>query len=103
MYLYSLGVGLKITESGLPGVLFKILDTETDSQLIKDVHDTLTSMLQMLAADNLSQWLSLCRTVLTVTSGIIFRFRFLNSIKQFSPITWDTYSVQFSTGISVFQ
>lgn len=60
---------LSMTESGLPGVLFRLLDTETDKQLIKDVHDTLTSMLQMLAGDNLTQWLSLCRSVLTVTTG----------------------------------
>ncbi|XP_011297784.1 HEAT repeat-containing protein 5B isoform X2 [Fopius arisanus] len=60
--------GLTITETGLPGVLFSMLDTETDSALIKDIHDTLTSMLQMLAADNLSQWLSLCKDVLTVAS-----------------------------------
>ncbi|XP_043289102.1 HEAT repeat-containing protein 5B isoform X2 [Venturia canescens] len=60
--------GLTITETGLPGVLFSMLDTETDSRLIKDIHDTLTSMLQMLAADNLSQWLSLCKDVLTVAS-----------------------------------
>lgn len=61
---------LALTESGLPGLLFKLLDVETDKQLIKDVHDTLTSMLQMLAADNLTQWLSLCRSVLTITSGM---------------------------------
>lgn len=61
--------GLVITETGLPGVLFSMLDTETDAQLIKDIHDTLTSMLQILAADNLSQWLSLCKDVLTVASG----------------------------------
>ncbi|XP_023717362.1 HEAT repeat-containing protein 5B isoform X2 [Cryptotermes secundus] len=60
--------GLVITESGLPGVLFSMLDTETDSRLIKDIHDTLTSMLQMMAADNLSQWLSLCKDVLTVAT-----------------------------------
>uniref|UniRef100_A0A1B6GMZ3 HEAT repeat-containing protein 5A n=1 Tax=Cuerna arida TaxID=1464854 RepID=A0A1B6GMZ3_9HEMI len=60
--------GLVITESGLPGVLFSMLDTETDSRLIKDIHDTLTSMLQVLAADNLSQWLSLCKVVLTVAT-----------------------------------
>ncbi|XP_015601934.1 HEAT repeat-containing protein 5B isoform X2 [Cephus cinctus] len=60
--------GLIITETGLPGVLFSMLDTETDSRLIKDIHDTLTSMLQILAADNLSQWLSLCKDVLTVAS-----------------------------------
>lgn len=61
--------GLIITETGLPGVLFSMLDTETDSKLIKDIHDTLTSMLQILAADNLSQWLSLCKDVLTIASG----------------------------------
>ncbi|XP_051162515.1 HEAT repeat-containing protein 5B isoform X1 [Leptopilina boulardi] len=60
--------GLVITETGLPGVLFSMLDTESDSQLIKDIHDTLTSMLQILAADNLSQWLSLCKDVLTVAT-----------------------------------
>ncbi|CAG2054118.1 unnamed protein product [Timema podura] len=60
--------GLVITESGLPGVLFSMLDTETDSRLIKDIHDTLTSMLQMMAADNLSQWLALCKDVLTVAT-----------------------------------
>ncbi|XP_021938507.1 HEAT repeat-containing protein 5B isoform X3 [Zootermopsis nevadensis] len=60
--------GLVITDSGLPGVLFSMLDTETDSRLIKDIHDTLTSMLQMMAADNLSQWLSLCKDVLTVAT-----------------------------------
>lgn len=62
--------GLVITETGLPGVLFSMLDTETDSKLIKDIHDTLTSMLQILAADNLSLWLSLCKDVLTIASGI---------------------------------
>lgn len=63
--------GLVITETGLPGVLFSMLDTETDSKLIKDIHDTLTSMLQILAADHLSQWLSLCKDVLTIASGIV--------------------------------
>ncbi|EDW83833.1 uncharacterized protein Dwil_GK13824, isoform A [Drosophila willistoni] len=57
---------LVITEFGLPGVLFSMLDTETDPEMLKNLHDTLTSMLQMLAADNLSSWLSLCKKVLTV-------------------------------------
>ncbi|XP_044766090.1 HEAT repeat-containing protein 5B isoform X1 [Coccinella septempunctata] len=60
--------GLLITETGLPGVFFSMLDTETDPALIKDIHDTLLSMLQMLAADNLSQWLGLCKDVLTVAT-----------------------------------
>lgn len=61
--------GLVISETGLPGVLFSMLDTEVDNKLIKDIHDTLTSMLQILAADNLAQWLSLCKDVLTVATG----------------------------------
>ncbi|KAJ8926889.1 hypothetical protein NQ314_020740, partial [Rhamnusium bicolor] len=61
--------GLLITETGLPGVFFSMLDTETDASLIKDIHDTIISMLQVLAADNLSQWLGLCKDVLTVATG----------------------------------
>lgn len=61
--------GLVISETGLPGVLFSMLDTEVDNKLIKDIHDTLTSMLQILAAENLAQWLSLCKDVLTVATG----------------------------------
>lgn len=60
--------GIVITETGLPGVLFGMLDTETDAEMIKNIHDTITSMLQMLAADNLSQWLGLCKNVLTVAT-----------------------------------
>lgn len=61
--------GLLITETGLPGVFFSMLDTETDIGLIKDIHDTIISMLQVLASDNLSQWLGLCKDVLTVATG----------------------------------
>lgn len=60
--------GLVITETGLPGVLFSMLDTETDAKLIKDIHETLTSMLQVLAADNLTQWLGICKDVLTIST-----------------------------------
>lgn len=57
-----------LAEYGLMGMLFGMLDTETDMEMIKNIHDTITSMLQMLAADNLSQWLSMCKRVLTVAS-----------------------------------
>lgn len=60
--------GLLITETGLPGVFFSMLDTETDAGLIKDIHDTIISMLQVLAAENLSEWLGLCKDVLTVAT-----------------------------------
>ncbi|XP_050313880.1 HEAT repeat-containing protein 5B isoform X2 [Anthonomus grandis grandis] len=60
--------GLIITETGLPGVFFGLLDTETDSSLIKDIHDTIISMLQVLATGQLTEWLGLCKDVLTVAS-----------------------------------
>lgn len=60
--------GLIITESGLPGVLFGLLDSETDEKLVKDIHDTIVSMLQMLAPANLIQWLTLCKRILTSES-----------------------------------
>ncbi|CAH0385852.1 unnamed protein product [Bemisia tabaci] len=68
---YFNGEDFSMPDSGLPGILFGMLDLETDAQLIKDIHDTLTSMLQIMAAENLSLWLSLCKTVLTVASDSI--------------------------------
>lgn len=62
--------GIVITETGLPGLLFGMLDTETDDEMIKNIHDTLNSMLQMLASDNLTQWLGLCKKVLTVAKEL---------------------------------
>lgn len=57
-----------ISELGLPGVLFHMLDKETDNEMIKNIHDTIVSMLQMLSAENLTQWLNLCKNVLTVAA-----------------------------------
>lgn len=61
--------GTTITDSGLPGTLFAMLDTETDGMVVRYTHDTLTSMVQVLSAGQLSQWLSLCKAVLTVQQG----------------------------------
>jgi len=60
---------IQITELGLPGVLFGMLDTESDPSLVSHIHDTLTSMLHMLAADSLTEWLVLCKDVLTISYG----------------------------------
>ncbi|CAN7999924.1 unnamed protein product [Ixodes hexagonus] len=49
----------------LPGVLFALLDRETDPRLVSHVHDSLTSMLQAMLDDSLGHWLGLCKDVLT--------------------------------------
>ena len=59
-----------ITETGLEGALFGLLDRDTDRQLCSNVQDTLVSLLQALAANNLSRWLVLFKDVLQASSGI---------------------------------
>lgn len=60
---------LNITETGLEGVLFGMLDRETDRKLCSDIHDTLGHMLSSLAVEKLSHWLKLCKDVLAATTG----------------------------------
>ena len=60
---------LRFAEYGLPGILFSILDHELDVALSSNIHDTLTSVMQSMAAENLTSWLSLLREVLTVTNA----------------------------------
>uniref|UniRef100_A0A8C5FLQ4 HEAT repeat containing 5B n=1 Tax=Gadus morhua TaxID=8049 RepID=A0A8C5FLQ4_GADMO len=60
---------LNITETGLEGVLFGMLDRETDRKLCADIHDTLGHMLSSLAVEKLSHWLKLCKDVLAATTG----------------------------------
>ncbi|XP_074651872.1 HEAT repeat-containing protein 5B-like [Tubulanus polymorphus] len=57
-----------ITELGLEGALFQLLDLETDNQLCSNVRDTLISMLQSMATTNLKRWLCLLREVLSASS-----------------------------------
>ena len=56
-------------ETGLPGIFFGLLDTETDPTLVHHVHDTVTHILQTFATTQLGLWLILCREVLTSASG----------------------------------
>lgn len=60
---------LNISETGLEGVLFGMLDRETDRKLCSDIHDTLGHMLSSLAVGKLSHWLKLCKDVLAATTG----------------------------------
>ncbi|XP_076018409.1 HEAT repeat-containing protein 5B isoform X2 [Genypterus blacodes] len=62
-------INLNITETGLEGVLFGMLDRETDRKLCSDIHDTLGHMLSSLAVEKLSHWLKLCKDVLAATTG----------------------------------
>ncbi|XP_068597113.1 HEAT repeat-containing protein 5B [Brachionichthys hirsutus] len=63
-------VNLNITETGLEGVLFGMLDRETDRKLCSDIHDTLGHMLSSLAVEKLSHWLKLCKDVLAATTDV---------------------------------
>ncbi|KAH0622567.1 hypothetical protein JD844_024972 [Phrynosoma platyrhinos] len=62
--------GINITETGLEGVLFGMLDRETDRKLCSDIHDTLGHMLSSLAVEKLSHWLRLCKDVLAASSDM---------------------------------
>jgi len=55
-------------QSGLPGLLFSLLDHELDPNLMSAIHDALNSMMHSTAASSLSSWLALCREVLTVAT-----------------------------------
>ena len=58
-----------ITDTGLEGALFSMLDKETDPKLCSDIQDTLLSMLQSLAVSKLTRWLQLIKAVLQASSG----------------------------------
>jgi len=57
------------SDSGLPGILFSLLDQEEDQCIVRNTQHTLTSMLSAMASDNLTTWLHLCKEVLTVASN----------------------------------
>lgn len=58
----------QMCETGLEGVLFGMLDTETDAQLLSDLRDTIDSLLQSLAIPNLGRWLALLKDVLSAST-----------------------------------
>ncbi|KAK2175422.1 hypothetical protein NP493_734g02011 [Ridgeia piscesae] len=57
-----------ITETGLEGALFSMLDKETDPKLCSDIQDTVVSMLQSLAVSKLTRWLQLIKAILQASS-----------------------------------
>ncbi|KAI2657395.1 HEAT repeat-containing protein 5B [Labeo rohita] len=66
----NMSINLNITETGLEGVLFGMLDRETDRKLCSDIHDTLGHMLSSLAVEKLPHWLKLCKDVLAATTEV---------------------------------
>ncbi|XP_061545222.1 HEAT repeat-containing protein 5B [Phycodurus eques] len=63
-------INLNVTETGLEGALFGMLDHETDRKLCSDIHDTLGHMLSSFAVEKLSHWLKLCKDVLAATTDV---------------------------------
>lgn len=57
-----------LPDTGIEGGLFNILDVESDPDVISNTRETLLSLAQCLGAENLSQWLSLCKDILSATS-----------------------------------
>lgn len=64
---------LGLGDTGLEGAMFAMLDKENDRKMISDVQDTLISMLQALAAENLKRWLVLIKDVLQASTGACSR------------------------------
>ena len=71
---FSLGnVGVKDThcvegimaysDSGLPGMLFSLLDQEEDGVVMRHAQQTVTSILVTMASSSLTAWLGLCKEV----------------------------------------
>lgn len=57
-----------IKETGLEGALFSLLDRESDRRLCRDIKETLGHMLTSMAVGKLSQWLKLCKDVLSASA-----------------------------------
>lgn len=57
-----------IKETGLEGALFSLLDRESDRHLCRDIKETLGHMLTSMAVGKLSQWLKLCKDVLSASA-----------------------------------
>ncbi|XP_072344417.1 HEAT repeat-containing protein 5A isoform X2 [Scyliorhinus torazame] len=59
---------VNISETGLEGALFGLLDRESDQQLCRDIRETLSHILSSMAVEKLSHWLKLCNDVLSASA-----------------------------------
>ncbi|GCB81142.1 hypothetical protein scyTo_0022967, partial [Scyliorhinus torazame] len=60
---------VNISETGLEGALFGLLDRESDQQLCRDIRETLSHILSSMAVEKLSHWLKLCNDVLSASAA----------------------------------
>lgn len=59
-----------INDSGLEGLLFKLLDIEIDNLIISDIRDTINSIFSCLNETNLKHWISLLKEIAICNSDI---------------------------------
>ena len=59
-----------------------MLNSETDAKMLSNIHDTLISMLHELVMENLAGWLTLCKAVLSASTGTIQTGPFPTIIKS---------------------
>ncbi|XP_048456388.1 HEAT repeat-containing protein 5A-like [Rhincodon typus] len=59
---------VNISETGLEGALFSLLDRESDQRLCRDIQETLSYILSSMAVENLSHWIKLCNEVLSASA-----------------------------------
>uniref|UniRef100_A0A4W3GT71 HEAT repeat-containing protein 5A n=1 Tax=Callorhinchus milii TaxID=7868 RepID=A0A4W3GT71_CALMI len=64
----SLFSDINISETGLEGALFSLLDRESDQRLCQDIRETLSHILTSTAVEKLSHWLRLCKDVLSASA-----------------------------------
>ncbi|XP_072123379.1 HEAT repeat-containing protein 5A isoform X1 [Mobula birostris] len=64
----SCKLDVNISQTGLEGALFSLLDRESDQQLCQDIRETLSCILSSMAVEKLSHWLKLCKDVLSASA-----------------------------------
>lgn len=56
-------------DHGLPGVLFCMLDTESDDEMVRLIQNMLHSFVQSVAVDNIADWVIMVKEVLTAADS----------------------------------
>uniref|UniRef100_A0A671MKD1 HEAT repeat-containing protein 5A n=1 Tax=Sinocyclocheilus anshuiensis TaxID=1608454 RepID=A0A671MKD1_9TELE len=76
--LHNIVSSQHVSEVGLEGALFSLLDRESDPRLCRDIQETLVHMMSLAAESSLAHWLKLCKDVLSASADTTH----LTSVKQ---------------------